>query len=206
MASDTQLVNGPFRIDALGTVTIIARGTGALFSAPGVDSDLSLDAGSSIGITTGPATICMANDEETGSIAVLGGELGTITQSVGVPEEGPTIEMTPETLTMSVGVTGVGASLIMTAESITLKVGTVSLTLTAEGILETADEVTREVTAEGHNLTAAETELNVGVSGITAEVPTKEEETEGTATINETIGTHVTDATKTEDAGIIMTE
>ncbi|MGE3805441.1 MAG: hypothetical protein AB7K24_12270, partial [Gemmataceae bacterium] len=77
---------------------------------------------------------------------------------------------------------------------------------TPEGIVEEVAEASREVTAEGHNFTAAETELNVGVEGLSAALPTQEEEVEGGVEINETLSALTTEAAKEEDAGIIMTE
>lgn len=204
---DFKVIDGPHRLEAWGTVTIISHGEGTYISSQGEEGLLSLTAESTAALVAGPAGVILSNEEVgMGVVNITPGDLGTLKMFAGPLDLGSLIEMTPEYVKISVGPPELGTSITMTDESITLAVAEVTMTLTAEGITEDVAEVSREVTPEGHNFTAGETELNVGVEGLVAEVPTSEEEVDGGTVVNETLASQSTDAAKEEDAGIIITE
>jgi hypothetical protein len=205
--ADKNLQIGNYDLRALGRVFIVSTGAGIVANAAGAEGNILLGAGASVGAFSGPAMWLLENNEPlAGKVTIQAGPEGSVKLGVGPPIAGALITMGPEELTLSVGPPGVGASIKLTPESITLKVAEVSLTLTPEGITEDVAEVSREVTPEGHNFTAAETEMNIGVAGITSESPTRQDEVEGGNVVNETLGTHSTDAVKNVDAAILMTE
>lgn len=207
MSDEANMIMGPYRLEALEDVSIVSRGSAVSISAMGDLGSLVMDASTEATIVCGPAGISVINvDEVQGQVKIAGGELGSVLHLAGPPIGGAQIKLEPEMITISVGPPGAGASIRLTPESITLKVAEVSLTLTPEGIAEEVAEVTREATPEGHMLTAAETTLNVGVAGMLAEGPMKQEEWEGSAVTNATLAETSTEAMSTEEAGIKMIE
>lgn len=174
--------------------------------AGGPKSNVMITGAAGAGIQSGPAQLTLTNDDMTTGNAVLTvGELGSVQLGCGVPLIGAMIKLEPELISISCGAPGVGAAIKMTPESITFSVGEVSFTMSLAGIVEEVAECSRELTPQGHNMIAAETELNVGVQGQTAEHPTEEREVEAGSVENETMGSHTSDAMKNEDAGVMMT-
>lgn len=188
MSEETRIIDGAHRVEAWGTVTIISHGDGTYLSAAGDGSMLSLDAQGVVSVIAGPAAVVLATEDGiTGAIDVMPGTNGTINLASGLPLVGPRLQVTPNDLSMAVGPPILGASLSFTETSITLSLGPfVSLTFSQNGI----------------SLTAAETQLDVGVTGIVLKTPFKQETVDAVNVINETMLQRNTDATRQETAGI----
>lgn len=194
-----------YTMQTLGTLTLQSTGPSVSISGAGEDTSVQITAETAIGAQAGAALLTLVNDEDdSGTVTLQGGALGTVSLGVGEPEIGSFIKVMPELISISVGAPGVGASIKMTPESITFAVGEITFTMTPAGIIEEVMECSREVTAEGHNFLAAETEFNVGVAGEAKEAPTAEGEIEGGSVQNETMGSDTSDAMKNADAGIMM--
>lgn len=147
--------------------------------------------------------VAKAGVEDLGSKATLTPEKMTL--QVGVPDIGASITLEPLKLTLAVGGPD-GSSITMGPAGIQFRVGTVTKEIYTGGITEAVAEVTREVTPEGHNLTAAETVMNVGVEGVTIEMPTNEEETEAAAEINITLQNLSVDSVSTMEITLTILE
>lgn len=218
---------GDWQVSADGNISVLCSGNELYLGAGGSSTSVLITSNTTTSIVSGPVSFMMGLVEEGAGAAVLDvGTEGELSLYAGIPDEGSIVQLKPEEMTLQLGVIdlgaiikltpesiklqvgppGAGASIEITPESITLKVAEVSMTMTPEGITEDVAEVTREMTPEGHNFTAAETEYNIGVSGVAEEGPTKEAEYEAGTVENETLGSDTTDAAKNEDAGIMMTE
>ncbi len=204
--SDDNFHVGDYTLKVTGDMDLSCEGKMTAIRSTGTESSMMIAAQKTVGLFSGDAFAVVENDEEeAGKAAMKVGETGSVTLSAGPPVGGVTIKLQgPELLEMTVGEPEVGASITMTPESITFKVAETSFTLSPEGILEDVGEVTREVTVEGHNLTAAETEMNVGVEGFVLEGPSLDAEYEGGTVINESLGELSTDAARSVEASITM--
>lgn len=172
MSSESELVNGPYRVDALGTVTLISRGSGMYLRASGEDSNLAVEATKSADLSCKPAQITLTSEsEQKGQVLIFGGPMGKIIEMVGAPMVGAQIKLEPTAITLSVGPPGVGASISLSPEAITLKVAAVSYKLSVTGIEETVAVVSRKADFVGHTLTAAESTLKVDVTGVSSSGP-----------------------------------
>lgn len=204
--SDSNYHIGDYSVNTTGNLDLSCGGQVLSINATGEEGRVIVAAAQCVGICSGSALVSIDNNEpDAGKITLGVGELGIMKLKSGPPVGGVTIRLDgAELLELAVGEPGAGASITMTPESITFRVAETTLTISPEGIVEDVAEVTREVSAEGHNLTAAETEMNIGVQGVTREGPTDSNEVEGGTVENETLGSHTTDGIKNEDAGVSM--
>lgn len=190
MSSESELVNGPYRVDALGTVTLVSRGSGMFLRATGEDSNLAVEATKSADLSCKPAQVTLTSEgENKGQVLIFGGPMGKIIEMVGAPMVGAQIKMEPTSITLSVGPPGVGASITLSPEAITLKVAAVSYKLSVTGIEESVAVVSRKADLMGHTLSAAESSLKVDVTGLNASGPliktNAEAATKNQATMNQ---------------------
>ncbi|MGE3804394.1 MAG: hypothetical protein AB7K24_06955, partial [Gemmataceae bacterium] len=115
MSDEIKVVDGPLNLEAWGAVSITSRGSGTCLRANGENSALSLDSQGTASMTAGSAGLILVNQGlANGLVNLFGGELGTILLSVGLPEIGPRIELTPESITLAVGPPGAGTSITLT--------------------------------------------------------------------------------------------
>ena len=136
--------------------------------------------------------------------------LATITNkainlSVGVPDVGPSITITPESIIFKVGETSwtmTAAGIVTTSPAVEVNCEDTNVVISAEGISEEVAEITREVTAEGHNMMAAEVEVNIGVAGINNEAPMANHENEATTEIISSLLNQTIDAIVATDAAL----
>ena len=190
---------------------------------------IGLQASQAVTITCGPnATIGMNYWEEeaessiaikakgNGTVGIVGGSIETGSRGYFTPGglelkfgdglTGPRIVLTETSLQLAIGPPEVGASITLTEESIKLMIAEVVHTITPMGITEDVAECTRELTAEGHNFEAAETELNVGVTGITSSCPINLAEAEASNTSSTALYTEESEATKLQSATMTTLE
>lgn len=204
------LIEGDWTADADGQVSIVGRGPGGVYiSAPGSlpleTGAVIIDAADSINLVAGTMGLSVTKTSEVEGQMVVAGSLGKILLTMGVPEIGPQVEITPESITLSVGPPDLGASIKITAAGITLQVAENSFTIDPVAISETVAEViTRKASPEGHQLAAAETQASVGVAGITLESPMISQTADATVTTSDAIADVSTSGARTESAGIRM--
>ena len=187
-----------------GVINLSAAGV-----APGISFDSSpLEGGIVSNIALNSAGIAMFYGEP-GLGGTIGIGEGSMVFSMGPPDGGASIILTPDSITFQVGetiMTITAEGIVTTAPTVEINCDDTNLVYSAEGITEEVGEVTREVTAEGHNFTAGEVELNVGVEGLMAEAPTSTEEFEATAELNSALITEAVDAMLSVDSAITMVE
>lgn len=205
--ADNSVHIGDYTIQTTGSLNLASDGQRVMVSANGTEGSVAVYGQKAAGMFCAPGSIGIVGEsDEAAKVGMSAGEGGEIELTVGVPYEGAIVTMMPESITMTVGVPGTGSMIEMTPESIIFKVAEVTFTMTAEGITEDVAEVSREMTAEGHNLTAAETEVNIGVSGETKELPMATAEVEATNSVNESIGDITADGMLTIEASMAMAE
>ena len=200
---------------SLATLFLDQSPTGGVInlSAAGVAPGISLDSSPMEGDIVSSMAVNSAGIAMCYGIPGLGGSIGmgesSMILSMGPPDVGATIILTPTSITFQVGetiMTLTAAGIVTTAPVVEINCDDTNLILSAEGITEEVGEVTREVTAEGHNFTAGEVELNVGVEGMMAEAPTNTAEFEGTSEMNSALITEAADAMLSVEASISMVE
>ena len=128
-----------------------------------------------------------------------------INLSVGIPDVGPSITITPESIIFKVGETSwtmTAAGIVTTSPAVEVNCEDTNVVISAEGISEEVAEITREVTAEGHNMMAAEVEVNIGVAGINNEAPMANHENEATTEIISSLLNETIDAIVAIDAAL----
>lgn len=140
--------------------------------------------------------------------------LATITNkainlSVGVPDVGPSITITPESIIFRVGeatMTMTAQGIFMVAPAVGVACGQTNIVINEIGIVEQIGENARILNDEGHSLSAAETELNVGVEGLVSEAPTMAVEFEASSELSATENSITGDAMLSLEAAITMSE
>ncbi|MCY2950264.1 MAG: hypothetical protein NTZ71_19005 [Planctomycetota bacterium] len=132
-----------------------------------------------------------------------------INLSVGVPDVGPSITITPESIIFRVGeatMTMTAQGIFMVAPAVGVACGQTNIVINEIGIVEQIGENSRILNDEGHSLSAAETELNVGVEGLVSEAPTMAVEFEASSELSATENSITGDAMLSLEAAIIMSE
>ncbi|MFI4874781.1 MAG: hypothetical protein ACIALR_05570 [Blastopirellula sp. JB062] len=172
--NQNEMLWGTQTVCAYGGVFFESRGYGLDLVASGEQGTVTINGSLNAQMVSGTGMIAVAGTEESNTVCISAGEVGTIKQVVGTPMVGAQIAMTPEEVTISVGPVGEGASIMMTPESITFKVADVVLAITPEGITETVDDSIRSNTPAGHVLEAADGSFEVTPAAISLEAPTIE--------------------------------
>jgi hypothetical protein len=132
-----------------------------------------------------------------------------INLSVGVPDVGPSITITPESIIFRVGeatMTMTAQGIFMVAPAVGVACGQTNIVINEIGIVEQIGENSRILNDEGHSLSAAETELNVGVEGLVSEAPTMAVEFEASSELSATENSITGDAMLSLEAAITMSE
>ena len=132
-----------------------------------------------------------------------------INLSVGVPDVGPSITITPESIIFRVGeatMTMTAQGIFMVAPAVGVACGQTNIVINEIGIVEQIGENSRILNDEGHSLSAAETELNVGVEGVVSEAPTMAVEFEASSELSATENSITGDAMLSLEAAITMSE
>lgn len=132
-----------------------------------------------------------------------------INLSVGVPDVGPSITITPESIIFRVGeatMTMTAQGIFMVAPAVGVACGQTNIVINEIEIVEQIGENSRILNDEGHSLSAAETELNVGVEGLVSEAPTMAVEFEASSELSATENSITGDAMLSLEAAIIMSE
>ncbi|MGE3803851.1 MAG: hypothetical protein AB7K24_04150 [Gemmataceae bacterium] len=206
MECESKIVEGAYKVDSQGDVDLISRGRGAMIQAQGKNGQVNLSAMGSVNLTSGNAVMSVECVNPLQSeIKLLGGPLGTITQTAGPPIVGPKIEIGPESITLSVGPPEGGAKLVLSATGIELKHGLTSFKLSGlTGIEESLGATSRKLTPLGHEMEAAESKHKVTVMGIESTTPLRKEETATVAQVKATMLTIAADAMQQTKAGIEM--
>ncbi|UUO06645.1 hypothetical protein M4951_25290 [Blastopirellula sp. J2-11] len=174
---------GTHTVCAYGGIFLESRGYGLDLVASGDAGTVTINGETNVQMVSGTGMIAVAGGEESNTICISAGEMGTIKQVVGAPMAGAQIAMTPEEITISVGPVGEGASIMMTPESIVFKVADIMLSITPEGITEVVDDSMRSITAAGHVLEAADGSFEVTPAAISLEAPTIEVTGDGMITM-----------------------
>lgn len=200
MSSESNLIIGPYKIEATADVEIASQSSGVAIRSgtsldPATSQGIELTSQTTASMMCGPTILAM----ETGTAA------GKIVLSSGPPAVGPQITLGPGMIRISVGPPGAGASIELTPLSIVLQVAQVAYTLKPTGIEEKVGEmVTRQVTLAGHNLTAAQTELKVGVSGLNFDAPMMKGNVDGIVDFHAALVKIAVDGLMKVQAGISM--
>ena len=136
--------------------------------------------GASITVSTCGVTIGHGIEGDSGS-ATISNEI--IKLSLGVPDVGPSITITPISIIFQVGetiMTITAEGIFMVAPVVGVACEETNVEINGIGIAEQVGENSRFLTDEGHNFSAAEVEVNVGIDGINITGPILNEEYDAT--------------------------
>jgi len=159
--------------------------------------------GGSIIANTSGVNISHGTEGNQGSASITN---NAINLSVGIPDVGPSITITPEAIIIKVGETTwtmTAAGIVTTSPAVEVNCEDTNVVISAEGISEEVAENSRELSAEGHNMMAAEVEVNIGVAGINNEAPMANHENEATTEIISSLLNETIDAIFAVDAALI---
>jgi len=159
--------------------------------------------GGSIIANTSGVNISHGTEGNQGSASITN---NAINLSVGIPDVGPSITITPEAIIIKVGETTwtmTAGGIVTTSPAVEVNCEDTNVMISAEGISEEVAENSREVSAQGHNMMAAEVEVNIGVAGINNEAPMANHENEATTEIISSLLNETIDAIFAVDAALI---
>jgi hypothetical protein len=203
MSDERNLHMGSYVVTAVGEVRFTSQSGSVVLESTAEHNEVGVEVRSDTfaSLQCGPSLMTLENS---GNIFLTCGIDGKIVQTAGVPFVGPMIEMTATSLKLTVGPPGVGASITMTPLEITIKLGMIEFKMTPTGIEESILTASRKSTPIGHTLSAAESQVKVGVEGVTLAGPIIKESADAVLQAKAPLAQLSFDGLKKAQAGIAM--